>query len=147
MVLVVGLEPTRRGHQFLRLARLPVPPHQHNRLYQNISNTTVSPQQRPYYSNEYPIRMISHSIAFRTFRYRFAAGALTPVSRCRVEPVLAPIHQSDYLNAAMLIELVGITRFEHATLWSQTRCSTKLSYIPIIKTKSHSRKIILSYLI
>lgn len=27
--------------------------------------------------------------------------------------------------------MVGMTRFEHATLWSQTRCSTKLSHIPI----------------
>ncbi len=26
--------------------------------------------------------------------------------------------------------MVGMTRFEHATPWSQTRCSTKLSYIP-----------------
>ncbi len=25
---------------------------------------------------------------------------------------------------------IGMTRFEHATPWSQTRCSTKLSYIP-----------------
>ena len=30
------------------------------------------------------------------------------------------------------IMLVGMTRFEHATPWSQTRCSTKLSYIPLI---------------
>ncbi len=27
---------------------------------------------------------------------------------------------------------IGMTRFEHATPWSQTRCSTKLSYIPLI---------------
>ncbi len=29
------------------------------------------------------------------------------------------------------IYMVGTTRFEHATPWSQTRCSTKLSYVPI----------------
>jgi hypothetical protein len=28
-------------------------------------------------------------------------------------------------------KMVGTTRFEHATPWSQTRCSTKLSYVPI----------------
>lgn len=27
-------------------------------------------------------------------------------------------------------KMVGMTRFEHATPWSQTRCSTKLSYVP-----------------
>jgi hypothetical protein len=27
-------------------------------------------------------------------------------------------------------KMVGTTRFEHATPWSQTRCSTKLSYVP-----------------
>ncbi len=32
-----------------------------------------------------------------------------------------------------LKEMVGMTRFEHATPWSQTRCSTKLSYIPSIR--------------
>ncbi len=36
-------------------------------------------------------------------------------------------------------DMVGMTRFEHATPWSQTRCSTKLSYIPRSKTK-HSRR-------
>ncbi len=30
------------------------------------------------------------------------------------------------------IIMVGTTRFEHATPWSQTRCSTKLSYVPIM---------------
>jgi hypothetical protein len=28
------------------------------------------------------------------------------------------------------VKMVGTTRFEHATPWSQTRCSTKLSYVP-----------------
>ena len=27
---------------------------------------------------------------------------------------------------------IGTTRFEHATPWSQTRCSTKLSYVPLV---------------
>ncbi len=36
------------------------------------------------------------------------------------------------LNYTRII-MVGMTRFEHATPWSQTRCSTKLSYIPKIK--------------
>ena len=29
------------------------------------------------------------------------------------------------------INLVGVTRFEHATTWSQTRSSTRLSYTPL----------------
>jgi hypothetical protein len=29
------------------------------------------------------------------------------------------------------VEMVGMTGFEPATLWSQTRCATKLRYIPI----------------
>ncbi len=29
------------------------------------------------------------------------------------------------------LKMVGTTRFEHATPWSQTRCSTKLSYVPL----------------
>ncbi|CDN43573.1 hypothetical protein BN871_DE_00160 [Paenibacillus sp. P22] len=33
-------------------------------------------------------------------------------------------------------KMVGMTRFEHATPWSQTRCSTKLSYIPIFKWRA-----------
>ncbi len=32
--------------------------------------------------------------------------------------------------------MVGTTRFEHATPWSQTRCSTKLSYVPTIMSKN-----------
>ena len=31
------------------------------------------------------------------------------------------------------ITTIGMTRFEHATPWSQTRCSTKLSYVPTVK--------------
>ena len=34
-------------------------------------------------------------------------------------------------NENLFIKIVvGTTRFEHATPWSQTRCSTKLSYVP-----------------
>jgi hypothetical protein len=35
------------------------------------------------------------------------------------------------LNYTRNFIMVGMTRFEHATPWSQTRCSTKLSYIPM----------------
>jgi hypothetical protein len=36
------------------------------------------------------------------------------------------------LNYTRIIKkMVGTTRFEHATPWSQTRCSTKLSYVPL----------------
>jgi hypothetical protein len=35
---------------------------------------------------------------------------------------------------------IGTTRFEHATPWSQTRCSTKLSYVPIVKMLSFEDK-------
>lgn len=31
--------------------------------------------------------------------------------------------------------MVGMTGFEPATLWSQTRCSTRLSYIPMIESR------------
>ena len=33
-----------------------------------------------------------------------------------------------------LYEMVGKTGFEPATPWSQTKCSTKLSYFPFQKT-------------
>lgn len=36
------------------------------------------------------------------------------------------------LNYTRIYWMVGTTRFEHATPWSQTRCSTKLSYVPTI---------------
>ena len=36
------------------------------------------------------------------------------------------------LNYARVLKImVGTTRFEHATPCSQSRCSTKLSYVPI----------------
>ena len=37
------------------------------------------------------------------------------------------------LNYTRKKKMVGTTRFEHATPWSQTRCSTKLSYVPTMK--------------
>jgi hypothetical protein len=36
--------------------------------------------------------------------------------------------------------MVGTTRFEHATPWSQTRCSTKLSYVPMTEKKTFLKK-------
>src|SRR4051812_44686450 len=37
--------------------------------------------------------------------------------------------------------MVGATRFEHATLWSQTRCSTRLSYAPMTGGKATKKKV------
>ena len=34
--------------------------------------------------------------------------------------------------------LVGMTGFEPAALWSQTRCATKLRYIPITRYRCHT---------
>ncbi len=41
--------------------------------------------------------------------------------------------QHPFLNRK--VNLIGMTRFEHATPCSQSKCSTKLSYIPILYTR------------
>ena len=38
------------------------------------------------------------------------------------------------INTAFSVLMVGATRFEHATSWSQTKRSTRLSYAPSTKT-------------
>ena len=53
-----------------------------------------------------------------------------------------PRHQESNLDLFFMREpfcplnysekLVGVTRFEHATAWSQTRSSTRLSYTPLL---------------
>jgi hypothetical protein len=52
-----------------------------------------------------------------------------------IEPTLsawkAEVLPLNYTRKLVKI-MVGTTRFEHATPWSQTRCSTKLSYVPTL---------------
>ena len=39
--------------------------------------------------------------------------------------------KATYTKLLLVIKMVGMTGFEPATPWSQTKCSTKLSHIPI----------------
>ena len=61
---------------------------------------------------------------FRGFMYGAGEGNRTldnSLEGCGFTTKLHPHHTHG---------VVGTTRFEHATPWSQTRCSTKLSYVP-----------------
>ena len=47
-----------------------------------------------------------------------------------IEPTLSA-WKAEVLPLNYTRKTIGMTRFEHATPWTQTRCSTKLSYIPL----------------